>query len=799
MNKISKKIVALATMAAFVLTLVPAAAFAANAAAPNASKYGVIGTDGKIVAEVTADVNDAVTTEFAVNDKGGIGTTEKLQGTDKDAGYVKVWAYDNANKEITDAAVFEGLKQVELSDGSKGDVWNFDPADTNAVKNGTEVKVTFTRPGSYTLYAGVGVYDKTGDDLTADLEKLQTGTTVVVPDPEVVADQLTFQNQYGGNLEVDQKAKVAELNLLNDDGFHFNGTQVYTLKGHAVQEDGTTPAAYTTFQVSTNKDSVIQFVKSEVVTDNLGNFEIQFRMHPADNANIYISNDDVDYTVRVIAEETEIADIETVEDGGYVLAGTDDNWTDAARWFNNAVKYEITDKNGEVITTDTAISEEPMYDSTVALHDRYVTILDKPKKSELTANDLAVRAVGDKYTLYYNGAKGDTNGSTNIVAKKLIPGKYTVRIALSNDEYADATFTVAEFGTVQELALDLYATDVNDNALKNVYPIDDEITLGQKVVAVATYVDENGLKVPATSVQYGFKGDPKVYSVINAKDGRANLVADELENEVLLGTVITVQAFDADAHKFVEKEVTVVDSYSPYSLAFDPTEGEANVDNRVTVSVVDEDGDVARVDGSLSAYIADQSNKDAKVSIDYTNSATAVDNGKGTLTIFSDKETTVDIVVAVDTVDGPIYAGTLEYTIGAEPVNADRTVVMTIGSTDYVVNNSIVTGDAAPYIDSAWRTMVPFRVLGESFGATVDWDQDAQSVTYVIGNTELVMTIGEETYTINGEEFNMDTAPVLSGDRTYVPVRFVAEGLGFTVTPLYDTETGLTASVVFQK
>ena len=95
--------------------------------------------------------------------------------------------------------------------------------------------------------------------------------------------------------------------------------------------------------------------------------------------------------------------------------------------------------------------------------------------------------------------------------------------------------------------------------------------------------------------------------------------------------------------------------------------------------------------------------------------------------------------------------------------------------------------------------MVPFRVLGETFGAEVNWDQDAQTVTYTYGDTELVMTIGEDTYTINGEEQTMDTAPVLSGDRTYVPVRFVGEALGYTVTALYDGETGLTASVVFQK
>ena len=244
--------------------------------------------------------------------------------------------------------------------------------------------------------------------------------------------------------------------------------------------------------------------------------------------------------------------------------------------------------------------------------------------------------------------------------------------------------------------------------------------------------------------------------------------------------------------------MTVVDAYNTYTLAFDPTTGAVNKDNTVEVSVVDEDGDVAKkVDGNLYAYVADQSNADAKVSLG-VQEVGGVENGTGELTIYSDKETTVDIVVAVKS-GTAIYASTLEYTVGAADPNAENTVVMTIGSTDYVVNNSIVSGDAAPYIDSAWRTMVPFRVLGETFGATVDWDQDAQSVTYIYGDTELVMTIGEDTYTINGEEFNMDTAPVLSGDRTYVPVRFVAEGLGYTVTPLYDAESGLTASVVFQK
>ena len=132
-----------------------------------------------------------------------------------------------------------------------------------------------------------------------------------------------------------------------------------------------------------------------------------------------------------------------------------------------------------------------------------------------------------------------------------------------------------------------------------------------------------------------------------------------------------------------------------------------------------------------------------------------------------------------------------------EPDNS-ITVSMTIGSNDFVINNNIVTvPDAAPYIAND-RTYVPFRALGEALGAKVVWDNDARTVTYTLGDTTIVMTIGDTTYTINGVEKSMDVAPEITGDRTYVPVRFVAEGLGFKVTPLY-ADNGTTTSVVFEQ
>ena len=92
--------------------------------------------------------------------------------------------------------------------------------------------------------------------------------------------------------------------------------------------------------------------------------------------------------------------------------------------------------------------------------------------------------------------------------------------------------------------------------------------------------------------------------------------------------------------------------------------------------------------------------------------------------------------------------------------------------------------------------MVPIRALTESFGAEVDFKDNV--VTIVDGDTTIVMTIGETTYTVNGEEKTMDVAPEITNDRTYVPVRFVGEALGFKVTALSAAD-GTTASVVFQK
>ena len=441
-----------------------------------------------------------------------------------------------------------------------------------------------------------------------------------------------------------------------------------------------------------------------------------------------------------------------------------------------------------------AIADQPAAHSEWGNHSDYVRVLVKEPGSTVTADDFELVNRGDHYTLDYVGDNSEND---------LIPGNYSVRVTLRNggaNDNATVDFTAAEFGKVEDINISMEAwnnPDLQQKPTDGGYAVDDEVTLGQTIFARATYVDANGIEIfaPANNdIVWGFDG--KAVREFNVNNGIFTTAYDTPANESLLGTQIIVSAFDETNKCYKKVPVTVVDSYSTYDLEFDPTNGPINEDNKVTVSVVGPDGDVATKigDGDISAFIADKSDENAKVSVQAGNFS----DGKGTITLYSDRETTVDVVVAVKAGSANYYE-TLEYTFGQEDPLADQTVVMTIDSTEYVVNNKVFTGDAAPYVDDNWRTMVPIRALAEAFDAEVVWDQDDETVTINFdGGTQIVMTVGETTYTINGEEATMDTEPVNTGSRVYVPIRFAAEGLGFSVTPLYNVD-GLTASVVFQR
>jgi hypothetical protein len=90
--------------------------------------------------------------------------------------------------------------------------------------------------------------------------------------------------------------------------------------------------------------------------------------------------------------------------------------------------------------------------------------------------------------------------------------------------------------------------------------------------------------------------------------------------------------------------------------------------------------------------------------------------------------------------------------------------------------------DAAPYIDAtSGRTLVPVRYLADALGATTNWDGTIQEVTVNTTAYNVSMNIGSTTLTVNGQASQMDVAPVIKDGRTYLPARWVANALGYSV------------------
>jgi Copper amine oxidase N-terminal domain len=99
-----------------------------------------------------------------------------------------------------------------------------------------------------------------------------------------------------------------------------------------------------------------------------------------------------------------------------------------------------------------------------------------------------------------------------------------------------------------------------------------------------------------------------------------------------------------------------------------------------------------------------------------------------------------------------------------------------------VVNKEKVEfSDAEPFEDDQGRIQVPLRFVSEALGAKVGWDHETGKATVELDKKVIVFTIDKEEYTINGENKKMDTKALLKDTRTFVPVRYVSEGLGATV------------------
>ncbi|MDR1541658.1 MAG: copper amine oxidase N-terminal domain-containing protein [Clostridiales bacterium] len=79
------------------------------------------------------------------------------------------------------------------------------------------------------------------------------------------------------------------------------------------------------------------------------------------------------------------------------------------------------------------------------------------------------------------------------------------------------------------------------------------------------------------------------------------------------------------------------------------------------------------------------------------------------------------------------------------------------------------------------RSLAPVRLISEELGADVGWDGGKREVSIKKGQDEIVLAIGKDKAYVNGRAIALDCPAVLYRDRTYVPLRFIAENLDATV------------------
>lgn len=115
-----------------------------------------------------------------------------------------------------------------------------------------------------------------------------------------------------------------------------------------------------------------------------------------------------------------------------------------------------------------------------------------------------------------------------------------------------------------------------------------------------------------------------------------------------------------------------------------------------------------------------------------------------------------------------------------------KLIKMKINDVNYSINGEGKKMDAKPFIKND-RTLVPLRFIVEAIGGEVNWDNDNRLVTVNSKGKTIELPIDSKTIKIDGKDVNIDQAAIIKGDRTFVPIRFIAENLDMIVNYINDT------------
>ena len=105
------------------------------------------------------------------------------------------------------------------------------------------------------------------------------------------------------------------------------------------------------------------------------------------------------------------------------------------------------------------------------------------------------------------------------------------------------------------------------------------------------------------------------------------------------------------------------------------------------------------------------------------------------------------------------------------------------------VNDTVIRFPDQKPIAQNERILVPIRFVAEALGYDVEWNKQVN--TAVIDSGKIILYIGTNKAQINGKAVTLDVASTVIHDRTMVPLRVVAETLDCSVDWIGETKTVL--------
>lgn len=764
----NRKLFAIITLVAFMLTMMPLMAFATSASSSSIS------------------VDDSTAKVFNTTDKDALEFILDLDAVPTDT--QKIYVFAERSGSLSDA------DYIHLTEASVSGDAGYLVLNKNDVKVGeNKLFVASKTAGTVTLKAYVvsGVTNETvaevyngsntimktafvGNGCTGKIKAANNETVATV---EVTGDGFTATNTTE-NVTIGEST-VASVKSATGAKAN-NGVHAYKVSLRFYQGESKLVGEKVTF--SLDKDGAT-LNKNEATTSATG--KVDFKVSASKSGTYTVTVDcgtySKDLTFNFVENST----------GRVLIANTVSDTIAVDSEEEAAIELTVHDANNNVLSG--SILEHP---STGVLQRFKAKVESAPADSSMEGDELEF--------------KYDANKSANVYLNFTpdAAGEYTIKVYNTNTGAASrTTIKAAEFGAVDHAALS-YSS--------NAYALGATTTEPD----VDVY-DKNGVKKAATgTVKFSYSG-LGVAKFTNAGQITFKDDSDYAGKEVVVSVVVN--------NKYAASTTLTIGAEAA-ALKFADATGSVGSDAKVNVQIVDLNGNATAI-GEANAYelavqsaVVTERPEGANVTVDASAitdaGATFLKEGKGTISVVSNKEGTVkaNVVVKLTSVnavdkDGISYTGKdgekpyTFYLSGVATVNFGakqtvstdkKTVTFIIGNTTFVANGASHTADVAPYVANG-RTFIPVRAFAEATGAKVEYDAATQVITITGENLNAQMTIGSNVLTVNGQTTVMDTAAAVTAEgRTVLPVRFAGQALGYGFEVAYGANGAVSSVTMFK-